>query len=53
MQHDAAEESRMDKNVDVQIMVAMQAIRTGNELEARIASRKIWEALTQLAEKKQ
>ena len=43
----------MDKNVDVQIMVAMQAIRTGNELEARIASRKIWEALTQLAEKKQ
>ena len=43
----------MDKNVDVQIMVAMQAIRTGNELEARIASRKIWETLTQLAEKKQ
>lgn len=41
----------MDKNVDVQIMVAMQAIKAGNELEARIASRKIWEALTQ--EKKQ
>jgi hypothetical protein len=46
VQHEAAEESQMDKNVDVQIMVAMAAIRAGNELEARIASRKIWEALT-------
>jgi hypothetical protein len=51
VQHGAAKESKMDKNVDVQIMVAMAAIKAGNELEARIASRKIWEALTQ--EKKQ
>jgi len=53
VQHDAAKESKMDKNVDVQIMVAMAAVRAGNELEARIASRKIWEVLTQPAEKKQ
>jgi len=42
----------MDKQVDVQIMVAMAAIRAGNELEARIASRKIWETLTAQPEKK-
>ena len=47
MQHEAAEEGKMDKNVDVQIMVAMAAVRAGNELEARIAVRKIWEAMTQ------